>query len=142
VVDTTGPDHLGALHARIVLLGEPLAVSTGRAAVHEVLHRWGFRDEHWLELAELIATELVANAVRHAGGTSVLCISADRATVTLSVTDESAEPPVRCTPDDGGGRGLLLVEALSTSWGYDEHPGDGKSVWARLPWCAPDGAGR
>jgi anti-sigma regulatory factor (Ser/Thr protein kinase) len=122
--------------ARLVLAGGPSAVGTARAAVRDVLLRWGYRDEPCVQLAELIVSELVANAVRHAGGTCTLTVSADRATVTLTVTDESSVPPVR-RPPDGGGRGLMIVEELSTSWGYVEHPGDGKTVWARL--AAPAG---
>jgi anti-sigma regulatory factor (Ser/Thr protein kinase) len=114
------------------LPGATSAVTTARAAVRDILFRWGYRDEACVQLAELITGELVANAVRHAGGTSTLTVSADRSTVTLTVTDESPVPPAPRPPDDTGGRGLMIVEAITTSWGYVEHPGDGKTVWARL----------
>jgi two-component sensor histidine kinase len=106
-----------------------------REAVRAALSSWGLPHDELVSLGEMIVTELVTNAVRHAGGHAVLCMSADGNTVTLSVHDESPAPPASREPDDYGGRGLHVVEALSTSYGYQQYPEDGKSVWAQL--CAP-----
>ena len=54
--------------------------------------------------------------------------------IRVEVADDSTAPPVlrEATPREPGGRGLALVEALSTSWGFDIHD-DGKVVWFEVP---------
>lgn len=54
--------------------------------------------------------------------------------VVLEVWDCSRHPPRLCRPDAGavGGRGLLIVDALATSWGYRWPKTGGKIVWALL----------
>jgi serine/threonine-protein kinase RsbW len=48
------------------------------------------------------------------------------------VFDSSTDHPVpRTAADDAGGRGLPIIEALSTRWGSRPAPG-GKRVWARI----------
>jgi anti-sigma regulatory factor (Ser/Thr protein kinase) len=85
--------------------------------------------------ALLLVSELVTNAVRHARGPLFLEVidTADRFRV--NVSDRSASMPVRQTADlwSEAGRGLMLVEVMSTTWGVTKHPGDGKSVWFELP---------
>ncbi|MGW0750565.1 ATP-binding protein [Streptomyces sp. NPDC002587] len=82
--------------------------------------------------AELALTELVANVVRHVPGRdcSVL-IRCRRAGVRVEVSDGCSSPP-RVTRGDGelaeGGRGLLLVEAVTDRWGTVPLP-TGKTVW-------------
>src|SRR4051794_22050694 len=96
------PRHARELHigpAELTLPGATSAVATARTAVRDTLVQWGYRDEHCVQLAELIVSELVANAVRHTDGTSTLTVSADRTTVTLTVTDESPVPPAPRPPD-------------------------------------------
>jgi anti-sigma regulatory factor (Ser/Thr protein kinase) len=89
------------------------------------------------DTAALVLTELVSNAVRHASGEGmrVTIIRLDARCVRVSVLDRDCTRPQMRTPDPDtegvGGRGLLLVEALSASWGVDVLPG-GKRVWADL----------
>lgn len=54
--------------------------------------------------------------------------------VRIEVRDGSRVQPVRREggPEARGGRGLVLLDAISRSWGVDCH-GDGKSVWFELP---------
>jgi hypothetical protein len=40
--------------------------------------------------------------------------------------------PVPRVPDEHGGRGVLILDALATSWGVQGHPGSGKTVWFEL----------
>ena len=96
------------------------------------LIRWGFDDRHSIALAVLIVTELVANALRHAGGVAKLVVSADADAITLAVTDRSSGVPALREPDQTGGRGLMVIEALAMAWGHTAEPGGGKTVWARL----------
>ncbi|GAA3742817.1 ATP-binding protein [Plantactinospora mayteni] len=92
--------------------------------------------------AEMVAAELLGNAVRHAaplpGGmirlTWLLRTGPTAHTVQIRVTDGGAAGPPRMRqvgPDATDGRGLLLVAALATDWGV-ERDGLGQSVWARL----------
>jgi anti-sigma regulatory factor (Ser/Thr protein kinase) len=84
----------------------------------------------------LLVTELVTNSVRHAGlgpaDEVVVRFTDHGASVRLSVSDPGAGfAPVAARPDDplsGGGRGLLIVAALSTAWGVDRGA-DGFGVW-------------
>jgi len=128
----------GSRDARIELPACGWSPNAARTAVREVLATWGLDDpEH---LVELVATELVSNVVRHVGEDFCLSISADGAIVTLTVQDPSPELPVRRIPDEHGGRGLFIIEAVSASWGVDEIRDDGKRVWARLDLPEPTAA--
>ena len=84
--------------------------------------------------AEVVVTELVANAVRHAGGDLWLSIAVGLRFLHMSLWDGSPVRPVvvRPDPDTGqGGRGLAVVDALASSWGSALTP-EGKVVWATL----------
>lgn len=81
---------------------------------------------------ETVTSELVGNAVRHAGGFAVsLILTRAEGLLMVVVGDLSADPPVK-RPLDGdavSGRGLHIVEALSARWGW--LPQDtGKAVYA------------
>ncbi|MFE2144767.1 ATP-binding protein [Streptomyces sp. NPDC059456] len=83
--------------------------------------------------AELALTELIANVVRHVPGRScsVLILCGPQG-VRVEVTD-CCPDPVRVARSDGGalgegGRGLLLVEAVTDRWGV-EPAAAGKTVW-------------
>lgn len=90
----------------------------------------------------LILSELVTNAVRHAAVVSPeivveLAIGPDR--VRVAVEDEHPYRPKALEADfaDTGGRGLLLVKAITREAGglcdVERLPGGGKVVWAALP---------
>jgi anti-sigma regulatory factor (Ser/Thr protein kinase) len=89
--------------------------------------------EPLVETAELLITELISNAVRHAGSPPIMRIDVDSGTVRIAVSDASTKTPdVRhASLEDEGGRGLLLVEALSTSWGW-ARTAEGKQIWFTL----------
>ena len=81
----------------------------------------------------LVVTELVSNAVRHAGTTVTLTLRPLVDGVRLEVADGTTRPlhPRSSDQDAEGGRGLLLVDALSTRYGVQADP-NGKRVWAEL----------
>ena len=97
--------------------------------------------ESVVPLIELLTSELVANAVMHAGSTEVLlAVRVDGDAFTLEVTDPSDVVPVLRTtgPEVPGGQGMRLVERLATAWGV--HPrrgGGGKTVWFSVSTSAP-----
>jgi anti-sigma regulatory factor (Ser/Thr protein kinase) len=131
----------------IWLAAEMSAPRYARAFVPGVLADWGL--EHLREDAELVASELVTNALRvscAAGPASCTASPLRRAMIRvrlvllegsliIEVWDQVvARPaPARATdPDAENGRGMLIVEALSAQWNsYDPAEG-GKWVWAEL----------
>ena len=87
------------------------------------------------EIAELVCTELVTNAVEHAHSPSRLTLTCTRSALQLSVQDYCPSPIPRPRPIDVNarrGRGLHLVAGLAQAWGVDPHP-DGKTIWASVP---------
>ena len=121
------------------------AVPLARAHLRQLLSGWG-RAELSPD-ASVVVSELVTNAVaasreRLAAAPVLVWLGSDSCCLLLAVADVSPRPPVRLDlgPDAEGGRGLALVEALSSRWGW--HPasitGLRKVVWAELP----VGAGR
>lgn len=86
-----------------------------------------------IETAALLVTELVTNAVLHARTPMVLEVELSPGRVHLSVADLSTARPVTRTleMDAATGRGLVLVEELSTSWGIERFD-SGKQVWCEI----------
>ncbi|MFD8815303.1 ATP-binding protein [Streptomyces sp. NPDC059627] len=83
--------------------------------------------------AALVATELVTNAWRHAGGALEMRLIWDGRTLTVEVDDTSSTSPAVLAPDrrgSHGGYGLALVNSLAEAWGTYGRP-NGKTVWAR-----------
>lgn len=86
----------------------------------------------------LLVSELVTNAVVHTASARVVCeLRYLPAGLRISVQDQGHQP---CGPrlgrgaDDEHGRGLLLVDSLSSAWGaHDAGDGSGRIVWAELP---------
>jgi anti-sigma regulatory factor (Ser/Thr protein kinase) len=119
------------LAVQLSLPGTVTAVPLARETVTDTLRGWGLHDGDWLDVVALIVTELVSNAVRHAGGCAVLELHTDGRT-TVTVTDHSPVRPRPREPGGRGGRGLLIVDALSARWGV-RHQETAKQVWAELP---------
>ncbi|WAX82021.1 ATP-binding SpoIIE family protein phosphatase [Streptomyces sp. KMM 9044] len=143
--------------ADATLPGGSLAPGSARALVRAALAEWTERAlpgvEHLTtragDDATLIASELVTNAVVHAGTeVRLTCTLEDTGVLVIEVADRH---PSRA-PRDGGpdavpsespehGRGLRLVAALSEAWGITYRPGaHTKTIWARVParGLAPD----
>ena len=87
------------------------------------------------DVAALLVSELVTNAVVHAASAVELQVDVDEPTVTVRVRDADTGPLVMRAGGgselDEGGRGLLLVDRLADAWGT-EHNGGRKTVWFRL----------
>ena len=84
--------------------------------------------------AELVVSELVTNAILHAGTDIVVRLRIEPPTVRIEVEDLSQVTPVRpiASAQSMTGRGLALVEGLAAELGVDRTPG-GKVVWCVLP---------
>uniref|UniRef100_A0AAU2UWY5 ATP-binding protein n=1 Tax=Streptomyces sp. NBC_00003 TaxID=2903608 RepID=A0AAU2UWY5_9ACTN len=84
----------------------------------------------------LVVSELVTNALRHAGGATALDFAADRSTLHISVRDPSPVPPRERPPDlrgYEGGFGWHLVRRLARSVAVTPCGDGGKSVCVALP---------
>jgi anti-sigma regulatory factor (Ser/Thr protein kinase) len=133
--------------ARFGLAASPSAPYQARRRVRRALASWGI-DAELIETAALIVSELVANAAKAAGegrhddepaasvGQILLTLWYARQALRIEVTDASTNPPVRrqVPPDAESGRGLFIIDALSTEWSYSFLPaGLGKTVYCVLP---------
>ncbi|MGW6908222.1 ATP-binding protein [Streptomyces sp. NPDC054940] len=107
-----------------------------RTIARSLLDEWGMRD--LTDAVELGVTELVANVVRHVPDRrcEVLMQRQTRG-VRVEVADGFGQLPAfpeQSGPDDEGGRGLVLLDAVSDKWGVDPVPRGGKVVWFET-WC-------
>jgi anti-anti-sigma factor len=114
------------------LAATPAAPSQARELLVEACRDWRLPAE-LADNAEVVATELVSNAVRHAGGDLTVSVALGNEFMHVSVRDGSPVPPARQIPDPyhGGGRGLILIDAFAAAWGTTLVAG-GKVVWATL----------
>jgi anti-sigma regulatory factor (Ser/Thr protein kinase) len=108
-------------------------VAEARHWVRGLVAELGLDDECEYE-AQLVATELVTNAVLHGRTTLVIVVDHHDHVLRIEVEDGNPRIPVVLPPSTTAtnGRGLSLVEQLSRRWGCDPLP-DGKRVWAELP---------
>jgi hypothetical protein len=116
-------------------LGSP---SEARAEIRSACLAWGV-DDGVCDDAELVASELVANVVDHAGTRCTLDVSETDEGLLIEVRDFYPCPPPQPRPVDQRarrGRGLQVVAAVSARWGVTPFP-DGKAVWAVMPRTAP-----
>ena len=131
---TGGTGAEGGPH-RAVFTGDArtATVAEARRWARAVVTAWDADDLEW-ELSQLL-TEVVTNAVLHAGTTLRVVLEQDAASGRLrcEVTDGSpARPRVRRHSTEATtGRGLQLLESVATSWGV-QPVGGGKTVWFEL----------
>jgi PAS domain S-box-containing protein len=110
------------------LPADPSAVARVRQQVAMLLTDWGLADMAFV--TELVASELLTNAIRHARSPIQLRLIHDRGLI-CEVSDGSSTAPHlrRAREFDEGGRGLLLVSQLTQRWGSRQTP-QGKTIWA------------
>ena len=101
-----------------------------RHFVKETLERVGLDKDSVFEL-QLIADELAANAVLHAGSVFSVAIELTEEVVRIAVRDDSNSPPVAQPATAESGRGLVIVSGTASGWG-SASLGRGKEIWADL----------
>lgn len=134
------------LQTHLVLGALPTAVPCARLHARLVLAEWGLGS--LTDAVELVVSEIVTNAVQASAGLMAsryegqwrpgvppvrLWLDSDRARVLVQVWDGNDQIPRRevAAPDAEHGRGLLLVESLSTEWGaFTPDRSGGKVVWS------------
>ncbi|NLA36248.1 MAG: SpoIIE family protein phosphatase [Actinobacteria bacterium] len=118
----------------LVLLGDrrfepvPQSVAAARRFVHELIGQIANSDAILLGVSEL-----ATNAVIHAQSDFRVCVHASHSVIRVEVSDSSPQLPVvgEPGPNGVGGRGIRILEHLSTRWGVEDHDG-AKTVWFEL----------
>ena len=139
------------LRSYLELRAMPACVRSARLHARNVLREWHIRV--LTHTVELLVSEIITNAVHASANTGNrrpgtgasptgqsprapwirFWLTSDRRSVLIQVWDGDRHHPVpqNAGPDAEAGRGLLLVETLSTEWGcYVPDGQDGKIVWA------------
>ena len=133
---TMAPPRPAERHGcRVRLATGPAASAEARRRVRDAIWSWQVPVD--LDVALLLTSELVTNAIRHEAGRGaqavMLAIASSRGRLRVDVHDTSRSlPAVAEVPADAEtGRGLLLVETLSDEWGFYRTPA-GKAVYFTL----------
>lgn len=113
---------------------DPEGLAEARLTLRQALEAWelpGLADD-----IEVAAGELLVNVLLHTEGGAVMTLEVVPAPVRrvrLTVQDRSSVWPRRRSPGEAAtsGRGLLMIDALSTHWGVEPR-GDGKAVWCEF----------
>ncbi|MFD6433219.1 ATP-binding protein [Streptomyces venezuelae] len=129
--DTRGGPDEGQLTRRLGR-ADLRAVSEVRKALRELLRHWGKPGKS--EIAELLTSELVTNALVHTDHEAVVTATVGPHGLRVEVRDfvgHRPEPRVPNADDGTSGRGLILVQSLADAWGVRAH-GVGKAVWFEL----------
>lgn len=115
----------------IRLPASPEAAAHARQWITESLTQRGRGD--LADLAQLLTSELVTNAILHAETELTLTLTRPDGGLCVAVSDEDFELPSlgALDPEASGGRGMQLVDDLSSNWGVYVRPA-GKTVWFEL----------
>jgi anti-sigma regulatory factor (Ser/Thr protein kinase) len=111
---------------------DPASARRARQLVKQTCDEWDIPE--MASDAVVVASELIDNMVQHARSEGRLRLELRRNMLTVAVADEDARAPQLRVPGlrTAGGRGLVLVDKLSRSWGTAPQRGGGKVVWAVL----------
>lgn len=130
-------DGSATLEARLEFLGEARSVTLSRNLLTQLIGRWDGED--FVDLAAVLMTELVANAIRHVPGPCAVELSRRGDALRMAVIDSGQGMPELRVPSDLSGRGMHIIASLSTAWGVDRLDDGSKVVWAELEPPSEDG---
>ena len=130
VMAPSRPTELQGYRTR--LTAGPSAAAEARRQVQAAICAWDISVDS--DVAVLLTSELVTNAIRHeVSGSVTLAITCWRDQLRVDVFDTSRTLPmvVEAAVDAETGRGLMLVATLSAEWGFYRTPA-GKAVYFTL----------
>lgn len=133
--------HAPSAHT-IPLTGLPGTASQARLAARAFLAQFGHLDENLAGSAELVVSELVTNAVRHAPGPCVLDLEHTGHELRVTVHDhgESRPSPRSRHPERPAGHGLEIVRSVSARLSItSSHVGNTVTAWLTIPGSPTDG---
>lgn len=114
---------------------DPRSAGQARGFVAATLDEWALGA--MVDSAVLLVSEVVSNAVLHAGSPIEARLRVRDGVLRIEVSDDSPVPPRlrRFAVDSATGRGLRLLDAVAGRWGVepDRRPGRGKTVWFEMP---------
>jgi anti-sigma regulatory factor (Ser/Thr protein kinase) len=114
----------------IKLAAEPVSAPRARAFVCRHLIEHGVA--YLADPVRLVVSELATNAMIHARSSFTVSLSCAEGTVRLAVRDEppAGRVPPQVQRTDLSGRGLRMVELISSDWGVASDGPDSQTVWA------------
>lgn len=139
-----GPDPLGAApsdSAEICVRTFPPVASSAAAARNFAAHAVADIPADVVEEIRLMVSELASNAIEHAMTSFRVTIHRTRQEIRVEVTDGGGGTPAMRSPgpDALKGRGLQIVNVLSTHWGVERESDSAKTVWFSLGFAPPAG---
>ncbi|HUA47215.1 MAG TPA: ATP-binding protein [Solirubrobacteraceae bacterium] len=92
-----------------------------------------------LEAVELMVSELATNCIRHTNSGFDLTITRTGDDIRVEASDHAGGTPTMRSPKptDASGRGLKIIDMLSSEWGVRPHGSAGKTVWFTIADPAP-----
>ncbi|MEU1668750.1 ATP-binding protein [Streptomyces sparsogenes] len=114
---------------------DPRAVRVARASLRTALTAHELPE--LIERAELLASEMLTNAIVHTGGEADLRLKWYAERLRMTVWDTSSTPPGlrKVGADSEGGRGLHLLELLADSWNHFPLNGELWGPASKVVWC-------
>jgi anti-sigma regulatory factor (Ser/Thr protein kinase) len=127
-------ESMWPLSSQLEMAPLPTAVACGRLHARNILYEWKLGDT--AQDAEILASELLTNSVKasYQQGTPVcLRLLAGPGQLLIEAWDQIPDPPrpQQAAYGDESGRGLNVIEAIASRWGY-YWAGEWKVVWAEL----------
>ena len=118
------------IEVRTILTPHPTSVGAARRFVRDVLKARQV-DDGIVSTVELLTSEVVTNAIVHAGSGPQLVVEVQESLVRVAVRDLSPGVPVRRLThlDDVSGRGVVIIEELAAAWGVERERNGAKQVW-------------
>jgi len=139
-METMAPIRSALQHPRRLLLNAvPAAASEARRQIQAYIYAWDVAVDP--QIATLLTSELVTNAIRHAAGEHVLLVmtsGSGQLRVDVHDTSTCGPVPVDAPAEAETGRGLMLVDSMSADWGFYWTVA-GKAVYFTL--TSPSGGG-
>ncbi|MGH9277854.1 MAG: ATP-binding protein [Acidimicrobiales bacterium] len=121
--------NVARIETKTTLSPSPSSVGAARRFVRDVLTSRQV-GEQVVETVTLLTSEVVTNAIIHAGAGPELVVRLTRGRVRVEVHDTVSSVPSRIREDlfSLSGRGMAIVDELARDWGV-EHVPEGKRVW-------------